>query len=138
MTRNRPRGFEAGKPDAGVAWADALRGAVAVATAAWSPRRGRALHVAVAFGDEAGGRFGEEGGGRRDVFERLIQAFADFRSCPRPTSYHVECVQCHGATTGSGSSPSEECATEWKDEGATCSWIPHVPSVVERSVSVGA
>jgi len=44
--------------ETGVAWADALRAALAVATPAWSPQRARAFRVAAASGDEAGGRFG--------------------------------------------------------------------------------
>ena len=55
----------AGKPDAWVAWAGAMRTAAA---AAWSLRRVRAFRVAVASGDEAGGQW-EEGRKRRDVFK---------------------------------------------------------------------
>ena len=139
-TRNRPRSFEAGKPDAGVAWADALRGAVAVATAAWSPRRGRALRVAVAFGDEAGGRFG---GGRRRAQRRFRTTRPGFRRLPfLSPSNLVPCRMravprrpnwCRVVTVGR----EREGMERRRRPRVLGDLMHHVPSVVQWSVSGG-
>jgi len=54
VRQNCPWSFGVGKPDAGTAWADALRAGVVVA-ATWLPRQARAFQVVVAFEDKAGG-----------------------------------------------------------------------------------
>ena len=54
MRRHCLWSFGAGKPDAGEAWADALRAAVAL-VAALLLRQAQAFRVVMAFGDDEGG-----------------------------------------------------------------------------------
>jgi len=96
----------------------------------------QAFWVQVAFGDEAGGRWGDGG---REGFEGLVKTFAIFCSRPRQISSHGECIPSQCAT-GAELSLSKENEMEGKEDTEEAAMYPgvcHVLLVVERSVRVG-
>ena len=120
------------------AWVDALKVVVAV-TAAWLPRRARALQVAMALGDEAGGAWGGSKRAQRNL-RRTRPGFRCllFLSPLNLVPWGMRAVR--GAHNRCGVVPiGRERDGMGKDMevAATCRWVCRVPSVVERSVSVG-
>ena len=127
-TRNRPRRFEAGKPDAGVAWADALR--------VGGDSSDCCLTATVSAGSPPDGGFWGQGGraiwGTKEGAETVSKDSSRLSptSVPVPTEPRTMWNACSTmAPTCAESPPSEESAAEWKDEGG------HVP--LDTSCAVG-